>query len=445
MHKIPQIVRDRLRAGAPAPDHLDADILTSFSEHSLPEREKAQVFEHLARCQECRDIAALALPAKEEASTVRPISAKGWLSWTAFRWGFAVAGVIAVVSLGVLRYERVGQPHAMVAKDLNRDGLPAQALPEVKPPAAAVSEENRKNALNTFNSNPTALTVIPAQHSDTQLNAQRTAPAHVPQRGAFAATGGAGPKMPAQWQQSQSQSGAQGAQIAPGPVPSSAAKQDLAKALEGADTSTNSPRADVSNASAEIATRNEVQLSPSASTSAQSSGALFDRLARAKPAAPPESPSRDKASVGALWTISASGRLQRSFDQGSTWQDVDVSSNVAVSGAGSSYKMAAKSGLAKDEQKEIDKKTAPALASGITFRTVVAAGPEVWAGGNAGALYHSLDAGNHWSRVNPSVSGTMLADDIVKLDFSDVPNGTLTTSTGEVWTTADNGQSWHKR
>jgi len=441
MQKIPQIVRDRLRSGNSALDHPEADVLAAFSEQSLPEREKGQVFEHLARCQECRDIVSLALPQNEALSTVRPIVSRRWLSWPAFRWGFAVAGVIAVVSLGVLKYERVGQSPAMVAKNLNRDGEPAQVQPEAKPPAAALPEEDHQKALRTSNSNQTALT-LPAQ-TGTQLNTDLTPPTHAPQR-AFAATRGAGPKMPAQWQQSQSQSVAQQATSAPGPVPSSAAKQELARALENDQTSANRPAADISGASAEVISQNEVQQSPPASSSGQTSGVLFDRLARAKPAAAPESPSRAKAVNSALWTIGASGQLQRSMDQGSTWQNVDVSSSVVAGQSEYLYTMAAKSAPAasKDLRKEADKKATTALSA--TFRTVVAAGSEVWAGGNGGALYHSLDGGNHWSRVIPSSSGTILTGDIVQLNFSDSPSGTLTTATGEVWTTADNGQSWLK-
>ena len=38
-----------------------------------------------------------------------------------------------------------------------------------------------------------------------------------------------------------------------------------------------------------------------------------------------------------------------------------------------------------------------------------------------------------------------LSGDILSLEFADAQNGRISTSTGEVWTTADNGQSWKKQ
>jgi photosystem II stability/assembly factor-like uncharacterized protein len=60
-------------------------------------------------------------------------------------------------------------------------------------------------------------------------------------------------------------------------------------------------------------------------------------------------------------------------------------------------------------------------------------------------LYHTLDGGNHWVRVLPSASGVALSGDIVSIQFSEAGNGRITTSTTEVWTTHDAGQTWHKQ
>jgi photosystem II stability/assembly factor-like uncharacterized protein len=81
----------------------------------------------------------------------------------------------------------------------------------------------------------------------------------------------------------------------------------------------------------------------------------------------------------------------------------------------------------------------------LVFRAVSANGPDVWAGGTSAALYHSLDAGNRWTRVLPSSAGAVLAGDIVAVQFSDTQHGTVTTSTGEVWGTSDDGQTWQKQ
>jgi len=70
---------------------------------------------------------------------------------------------------------------------------------------------------------------------------------------------------------------------------------------------------------------------------------------------------------------------------------------------------------------------------------------EVWAGGSSGALYHTVDAGNSWARVLPSAVGLVLTGDILIIQFSDPRNGTITTSTSEIWTTPDDGQTWQKQ
>ena len=112
MQNVPNIVRDRLQAAAPAVNHPDADLLTAFAERSLPDHERTVVLEHLARCGDCREIVALALPESESVQTpVRP-SPAGWLTWPALRWGIVAAGVVAIASVGVLQFQRRIQPQA---------------------------------------------------------------------------------------------------------------------------------------------------------------------------------------------------------------------------------------------------------------------------------------------------------------------------------------------
>jgi photosystem II stability/assembly factor-like uncharacterized protein len=81
----------------------------------------------------------------------------------------------------------------------------------------------------------------------------------------------------------------------------------------------------------------------------------------------------------------------------------------------------------------------------MVFRAVAVNGPDVWVGGTTAVLYHSPDAGEHWSRVVPRSSDATLTGDVLTLDFPNVQNGRISTSTGEVWTTSDSGQSWQKQ
>jgi len=132
MPNVPKIVRERLRAATAAVNHPDADLLTAFAERSLPEVDRGVVLEHLARCVDCRDIVALALPATDSEQTVLRPSTGGWLTWPALRWSVVAAGVIAIASLGVVQYR--GR--------LRREPLAAQT------PMASQNQKNLEVASN---------------------------------------------------------------------------------------------------------------------------------------------------------------------------------------------------------------------------------------------------------------------------------------------------------
>ena len=124
------------------------------------------------------------------------------------------------------------------------------------------------------------------------------------------------------------------------------------------------------------------------------------------------SPQRAKSSRGAAprpqWTLSAEGAVQRSLDLGKSWQKVTV-------------------------------------LGGTTFRALCAVGTHVWAGGNAGGLYHSVDSGQNWTQVVPTTVEQKLTADITRIEFSDPANGSVRTVNGEVWSTSDGGQNWRRK
>ena len=103
------------------------------------------------------------------------------------------------------------------------------------------------------------------------------------------------------------------------------------------------------------------------------------------------------------WGLSPTGEVQRSMDSGKTWQIVPVGE-----------------------------------ASG--FRAITALHDDVWVGGNWGALYHSSDSGQSWTKMTP-----VFTDDITHIEFSDLQNGLLNTANGKVWSTSDGGRSWHSK
>jgi hypothetical protein len=114
------------------------------------------------------------------------------------------------------------------------------------------------------------------------------------------------------------------------------------------------------------------------------------------------------ANLAPRWTLSSDGTLQRSLDSGRTWQTIPVSSPTV-------------------------------------FRALAANGLDIWVGGAGGALFHSSDAGQHWIQVRPVVNGETLTDDIIGVEFTDTLRGKLTTSSEEIWITADGGQTWRKQ
>jgi hypothetical protein len=173
----------------------------------------------------------------------------------------------------------------------------------------------------------------------------------------------------------------------------------------------------------------------------------YARVDRAKPVVPSAlSPTAAGAQAVSLprWTINSAGSLQRSFDQGNTWQIVDVnagpSSIHGAAGVALSRETSPAAAKSKDAGESVNRAAAP-----ITFRAVAASGPDVWAGGVAGALYHSADAGNHWTRVVPSTAGAVLTGDVISLDFPDAEHGKVATANADVWTTTDGGQTWQKQ
>jgi hypothetical protein len=465
MQNVPKIVRERLNAATPAVNHPDADVLTAFAERSLPELDRTVVLEHLARCGDCRDVVALALPATEPVQTaVRP-SPSGWLTGPVLRWAFVTAGVVAIASFGVL-YPRRSQLATMDSKSSPRVEVAAnepkkQPLDQLVPAAPAERREKVQSPSVLTDSVDTAS--VPSEEKKSL--AFPVAPAaSLPQVGHGSGAGMApsplphGPRVTNQWQQQ-------------------SAFQYRAPALPRTSTVVKEQASAAPSANMGVPAANEVVEAESGAlrldTQAPSEGRQLqnlasppqpsveeyaaDRVGKAKPAvtspvtssAAPVPSALPTAIGGAVlvssaalprWTISASGGLQRSFDQGNTWQEVDVNANTRSFRSATSLEVVAKGSASKV------KDAGPALkreAAPVTFRAVAAAGAEVWAGGSA--LYHSQDAGNHWIRVVPISGGAMLTGDISSLEFPDPQHGRVSTSTAEVWTTTDNGQTWQKQ
>ncbi len=104
------------------------------------------------------------------------------------------------------------------------------------------------------------------------------------------------------------------------------------------------------------------------------------------------------------WSLSPAGQPQRSLDSGQTWHVVPVQNGP--------------------------------------FLVLKSIGNDVWIGGRAGSLYHSSDAGENWTKIEPTDAGRKLEADVKEINFTDPLNGTVTTVSDQIWSTSDSGKNW---
>jgi hypothetical protein len=494
MQELPKIVRVRLQRPSPgmAEAHPDADLLTAFAEQSLTGRERDSVMEHLARCGDCREVLALALPASEVVAAKSGVSTpRRWFGWPVLRWGFVAAGILAVTSVGVLQFrqrERKTVATSLIAGNQVADqAVPSSApAPQVstplQAPAPAVTAkptEMRKKA----EARPQSLL------TKDKLAATTKAPFAQSQRMHGATSGGVG-------------SGASAGSAFGGPIkgfapahrdfsspptampPATAKQESLPRSTNETVEVTGAAQAtqmvEVQAAAPPVTTQTAQNqfhgdvIQNQAADQAQPLNGRTEAVVRAKTSSAPAPAVPGLMKGLPRWTISSAGTLQRSLDGGQTWQDVnltvDTSTSLNLVGRSmpemvtvesrsqaktvtgletttdmKSKKKSSGSPTAKSpEAKSAD--AGPASAAPTIFRalSVSSNAAEVWAGGSGGALYHTVDGGNLWLRVVPSAAGVILTGDVVGIQFADPRNGTIATSNAEIWTTNDDGQTWHK-
>jgi hypothetical protein len=433
MEALPKIVRQRLQAGARPGAHPQADLLTAFAEKTLSERERTRVIQHLSRCEDCRAVVFLSAPQQASDQIVGRIPSRaGWLSWPSLRWGAALACVVVVGTAVTLRLQdRNSSPFYQKAARQRAQEIAANSMP-------APSDE-----LDGTHSPSAHLKYAPAPASESReadkkkLVGENEAPAR-PTPKAMTAT----PKMRMQFDHSRqihedavgedaigtsgTIGGASGAMtVAPATANLS---EDANVTVESANGQTQGAAFQNSSAPASPRETTAVQADSSVVTVESKNGAT----AKSKDSPQTETPSqgsnmrdlKSPARTGALtrnpatysnmktdmlaprWMLTG-GTLQRSWDAGNTWESV-------------------------------------AVADKVSFQTFAAVASEVWAGGANGVLYHSPDAGRHWTQVIPLSNGASLTAGIIHIEFVDPQKGKVTTVSGEIWTTSDSGKTWQK-
>jgi len=458
MQDVSKFVTDRLRAAVPVANHPDADVLTAFSEHSLPERERAVVLEHLAVCGDCREILVLSQPAAEaEQMTLQPAS-RGWLSWPALRWGFVALGVFAIASLGVMQYRKHSLRPSSMASFLRQEGPPKETKNQI--PYAAAAPQSLGDAdtakipvsADSASAVRAQLGARSREFEQAQSNGRRPASGAVARKAVRASSPGSMEgASPLGHGARQSENNALNAQ----PAPAAYAKHSWIDVGSAASAQ----KVEVQSQNAQLQTQDKnpqaLDLESERMPLQPTEGGQGHTVERAKEPGivvgagrskvPVSSPQPSGVYSGSLsqhnasWTI-ADGSLRRSVDQGKTWQNVDVNAAPAAATNSTLAVQAVPASTAATKKDSSLKEAVPPL-----FRAVVANGPDVWAGGSRGLLCHSVDSGAHWILILPSTGGAILTGDIVGVDFPDSQHGRIRTSTPEVWLTSDGGQTWQKQ
>ena len=474
MRELPKFVVDRLKVPAPSAGHPDADVLTAFAERSMPASERALVLEHLARCGDCRDVVALALPAPavHAKEVVEPAGAglRSWWRWPVLRGAAVAAAVIAVVAVGIYQYQHRAPANVIVARSEESNQVAAPPAPNETETAAPRAEtvappaETRREAAPP----PSRLFAGKSPSNTADALGWRAKSTGVAAGASGGIVAGAGP--------------AQGTKMAMAEPPRDLAFAPSPQAPSAQTTkqipAPSPPRRDAPPAvsqtvevqgeakSVTVEAQAPTQLNTQTAELRAPTESAEDKVRRAKPPATVSgatpvavSPTFARNQLDLQqgyqtstphWTISSAGILQRSLDGGKTWQDVNVMNVTAKPGLyAGSMQMA---NVSNDrESKKVAKKLAnekaakPETAPTPIFRAVAAIGNEVWAGASGGLLYHSADAGTLWTSIILSTQGVTLSGDIIRIEFSDPLHGKITTSTSETWTTADGGQSWQKQ
>ena len=436
MTEVPKIVHDRLRAAgtkpalpgqtAPEQAHPDADVLTAFAEQALSATERDGVFEHLARCGDCRELVALALPAADiggapiavETDADRatgsragaPAPHKLNFAWPTLRWAALAAGVAVAAAMLLVHPGKLNQA---VLPSAQRAAVPAASGPQIATSPAASSSvaipSTDQLAVLAKTEEPQPK---PELRASKKLKAgQAVTPPHPTEYGTLLTD-------------NKKDSGRADKPSAALPAESFAndasARRGATETVEGSGAA--AAVAPAASAAGGLMARNEMPAIQKAKPALQEMGAdERQKTQAAVVSGPARSQARNLMSMSAAkltssaspalahnatWAIAA-GVLQRSLDSGQSWQD--------------------------------------ALRADHPLLCYASHDEDVWTGGQAGTLFHSADSGVTWLQVQPSIKALPLNSDITHIDVRGPAEVVISTSNHEIWSSADSGKTWAKK
>jgi hypothetical protein len=361
---------------------------------------------------ETSEIAAPAEAARtvtDRAVTARP--QRSWFAAPALRWAALAAGIVVAGAIILNQSKKPNQP--LEARHQVEKAVPEPAAaPAAEPTAPAQANSELASTAEFKPEQTTVESGLNRQLNRRLLNKEsrmvadlKTVPAET------AITAGA--LRPPSTKKDLIANAAPASPGAPSaPMPSASEHAELASADAAVNTRDtllvrNEAAPAISKAKAAMPAMDDEAATPSGSGSAIGSGSgggtgssATNRLARA------EALNLQATAVAAQWQV-ASGALERSLDHGATWQT--------------------------------------SLRSDRPLLCFAARDNDVWAGGKAGALFHSADGGSNWTQVNPSAEGRALNADVTRIEARGPTEIVLSTSSGESWTTLDGGKSWVKK
>ena len=463
MSELPKFVVNHLRNAQPIGEHPDADVLAAFAEQSLSERERTSVLLHLSTCPDCREMTALVMDrepaevlvhaaAATHSSSVAPperielavaagkasreVTPRSWFRWPSFsspalRWVAATACVV-VVSAAVLMNTRAPRKQmpgltsdAVTLQDERRPTAsisPDSATAERRLREELQAQQSASSALEKKRSAPPLSQ--PGEEKDREIMGYVRPEPRVASRSAVAngAVQAISPPAPAD------------ADAFRAKVEDSAAQHSFAKSAAVAQEKSVAATVPPANGKDQtgvlvadkLGSKEKAAESPAPFANQNSSPAVAAGAKRDDRAGPAIGSTSETVEVsgGPLmlesaqvelakrvgsprWNVTADGDVLRSLDAGKNWKTITIDSKAQ-------------------------------------FVAVATTGASIWAGGKGGALYHSTDVGEHWTRITPRDGSNSLTADISGIEFTDVNHGTVHAGGNERWTTSDGGKSWKR-
>jgi hypothetical protein len=153
----PNPLQRELARGQQVGAHPDADLLTAFAEGSLLDREREEMFAHLATCRECREVMTVAMGTAESPVSqskpflvARPTPAplRKWIPWASI-----AAGIVLVSTVGLVYRHRMESNEPAAAEKLAGN-------------TAEISAENQSSAPHSAQSGTAMNATVASQTKD---------------------------------------------------------------------------------------------------------------------------------------------------------------------------------------------------------------------------------------------------------------------------------------